>query len=185
MGCFAIFKRAYGHFVSNLLCRVYNHIDKYDLDLAIRAAKGLPQARYYSEYLRSNGLMPVDVEGLLPKLNSSLRTSTPLSRRPSSRSSQFNHKRLEPSFSYKSKFLFWRIYDVFVKYSFEPNQSILVQIIKQNALSVHKAVLPAQDNANPCTMKDKIVKKHNPSTRQIAYREGTLPLKRAYSKLHS
>jgi hypothetical protein len=93
IGYFAVLKRAYGRFVSDLTRVGYNYIDKFDfLDDYQRARLEAFQSKTIQNSFIATGLNPVDAERVLSKLNISLRTPTPLSSRPSSRSSQFTPK---------------------------------------------------------------------------------------------
>ena len=82
-------KRAYGRFISDLTRCGYNHIDKFDfLDDYKRARlEAFHQPVIIQNIFAASGLVPVDAERVLSKLNISLRTPTPLSSRLSSRSS--------------------------------------------------------------------------------------------------
>ena len=87
--CFAVLKRAYGRFVSDLARTGYNHIDKFDfLDDYQRARlEAFQQPAIIQNSFAASDLVPVDTERVLSKLNISLRTPTPPSSRLSSRSS--------------------------------------------------------------------------------------------------
>ena len=93
IGCFAVLKRSYGSLVENQARTGYNHIDKLDF------LASYPQARteaFKPETIQNSfaaaGLVPINPDRVLSKLNISLRTSTPQGRRPSSRSSIFSPK---------------------------------------------------------------------------------------------
>ncbi|CEJ62624.1 hypothetical protein PMG11_11119 [Penicillium brasilianum] len=92
VGCFAVVKRAYGRFVSDLARRGYNHIDKHDFLMDYQHAR-LEAFQSTNPTIKNSfaasGLVPLDAERVLNKLNISLRTPTPPSSRPSSRSSEF------------------------------------------------------------------------------------------------
>jgi hypothetical protein len=88
IGCFAVLKRIYGKLVDQKMRCGVNHIDKLDFLAAY------PQARIDAFKLntiknsfKAAGIVPIDPEPVLIKLNIQLRTPTPLSERPSSRSS--------------------------------------------------------------------------------------------------
>ena len=73
--CFAVLKRAYGRFVSDLARTGYNHIDKLDF------LADYPRVRleaFQPDIIRNSfvatGLVPIDAERVLSKLNISLRT---------------------------------------------------------------------------------------------------------------
>lgn len=89
IGCFAVLKRSYGSLVDQKMRLNINHIDKLDFLAAY------PQARidaFKSNTIKNSfkaaGLVPIDPEPVLDKLNIQLRTPTPpLPEQPSSRSS--------------------------------------------------------------------------------------------------
>jgi hypothetical protein len=88
IGCFAVLKRSYGSLVDQKMRLSVNHIDKLDFLAAY------PQARidaFKPDTIRNSfkaaGLVPLNPEAVLDKLNIQLRTLTPVPERPSSRSS--------------------------------------------------------------------------------------------------
>jgi hypothetical protein len=88
-----VLKRAYGRFVSDLARTGYNHIDKLDfLADYPRARIEAFQPKIVQSSFTATGIVPVNTDRVLSKFNISLRTPTPLSSRPSSRSSQFTLK---------------------------------------------------------------------------------------------
>jgi hypothetical protein len=93
-GCFAVIKRAYSRFVSDLARRGYNHIDKYDFLENYQHARleAFQKPSIIQNSFVSSGLVPVDAERVLSKLNISIRTPSPLNSRPGSRSSQSTPK---------------------------------------------------------------------------------------------
>ena len=93
VGCFAVLKRAYGRFVSDLARTSYNHINKLDfLADYLRARIEAFMPNIVQSSFAATGIVPVNTERVLSKLNISLQTPSPLSSRPSSRSSQFTPK---------------------------------------------------------------------------------------------
>jgi hypothetical protein len=88
IGCFAVLNRAYGRFVSDLVGKGYNHIDKLDfLADYPRARLEAFQPHIIQSSFAATSIVPVSAERVLSKLNISLRTPSPLSSRLSSRSS--------------------------------------------------------------------------------------------------
>jgi hypothetical protein len=88
IGCFAVLKRSYGSLVDQKLRLGINHIEKLDFLAAY------PQARtdaFKSDKIKNSfkaaGLVPINPEPVLNKLNIQLQTPTLLPERPSSRSS--------------------------------------------------------------------------------------------------
>jgi hypothetical protein len=175
VGCFAVVKRAYGRFVSDLARRGYNHIDKSDFLENYQHARleAFQSANIIQNSFAASGLVPVDAERVLNKLNISLRTPTPPSSRPSSRSSQFTPKTPRTAIQLHKQASMLK--DLLHRRSNSPPSPIktmLDQIIKGSYLSLHGAALLAQDNANLRMANEKIVKKRNRSTRQIPCEEG-------------
>ena len=89
VGCFVVVKRAYSHFISNLARRGYNHINKYDFleNYKHMRLEAFQQPAIIQNSFAASGLVPVNAERVLSKLNISLRTPTLLSSRLGSRSS--------------------------------------------------------------------------------------------------
>jgi hypothetical protein len=174
VGCFAVLKRVYGRFVSDLACVGYNHIDKLDF------LTDYPRARaeaFQPEIIRNSfiatGLVPVDAERVLSKLNISIRTLTPLGSQPSSRSSQFTLKtpktvvQLQKQASMLKELLKQRSNSPPT-----PSKIMLDQVIKGCAMTMHNAALLAQENANLRAANEKKRQKRTRSTRQIAHEGG-------------
>lgn len=93
VGCFAVLKRAYSRVVSDLARMGYNHIDKINFfENFQRARLETFQPNTIRNSFVATGLKPIDAERVLSKLSIALRTPTPPSSRPSSRSSQFTPK---------------------------------------------------------------------------------------------
>lgn len=90
VGCFAGLKRAYGKLVDQKMRMGINHIDKLDFLAAYPIA---PMDAFQSNTIQNSfkaaGLVPLNAESVLSKLNISLRTPTPMPSRPSSRSSEY------------------------------------------------------------------------------------------------
>jgi hypothetical protein len=174
VGCFAVLKRAYGRFVSDLARNAYNHIDKLDfLADYPRARIEAFQPSIIQNSFAAAGLVPISPERVLSKLNISLRTPTPPSTRPSSRSSQFTPKtpktviQLEKQASMLKELLKQRSNS-----PPSPSKTILDQIIKGHCISLHHTALLAQENANLRAANEKKRQKRNRSTRQIAHEGG-------------
>ena len=117
--------------------------------------------------------MPVNAERVLSKLNISLRTPTPPSSRPSSRSSQFTPKTPRTIIQLQKQASMLK--DLLKQRSNSPpspSKTILDQIIKGHCIALHNTALLAQENANLRAANKKVVKKRNRSTRQIPCEEG-------------
>lgn len=175
VGCFAVVKRAYGRFVSDLARVGYNHIDKFDfLDDYQRARlEAFQQPSIIQNSFAASGLVPVDAERVLSKLNISLRTPTPPSSQPSSRSSQFMPKTPRTVIQLQKQASMLK--DLLKQRSNSPpspSKTVLDQIIKGHSIALHSTAILAQDNANLRAANEKVVKKRNRSTRQIPCEEG-------------
>jgi hypothetical protein len=178
VGCFAVLKRAYGRFVSDLARVGYNHIDKLDfLADYPRARTEAFQPHIIQSSFAATSLVPVNPERVLSKLNISLRTPTPPSSRPSSRSSQFTPKtpktvvQLQKQASMLKELLKQRSNSPPT-----PSKIMLDQIIKGHYISLHNTALLAQENANLRVANEKKRQKRTRSNRQIAH-EGGLSVK--------
>ena len=174
VGCFATIKRSYGRLVENQARTGHNHIDKLDFLAAY------PQARietFKPETIRNSfaaaGLVPINADRVLSKLNILLHTPTPPGSRPSSRSSNFSPKtpktvkQLEKQAS-SLKVLLRR----HSRSPPNPSKTMLDQIIKGCYLSMHNAALLAQENTNLRAMNEKKRQKRTRSNRQISREEG-------------
>lgn len=174
VGCFAMLKRAYGRFVSDLARVGYNHIDKLDfLADYPRARTEAFQPEIIRNSFKATGLVPVDAERVLSKLNISLRTPTPPSSRPSSRSSQFTPKTPRTVIQLQKQASMLK--DLLKQRSHSPptpSKVMLDQIIKGCAVTMHNAALLAQENANLRAANEKKRQKRKRSTRQIAHEGG-------------
>jgi hypothetical protein len=174
VGCFAVLKRAYGRFVSDLARVGYNHIDKFDfLDDYQRARLEAFQPNTIRNSFVATGLNPVNAERVLSKLNISLRTPTPPSSRPSSRSSQFTPKtpktvaQLHKQASSLRQLLKQRSNSPPT-----PSKILLDRIIKGHMIALHNTALLAQDNTNLRAANEKKRQKRNRSNRHIPCEEG-------------
>jgi hypothetical protein len=174
VGCFAVLKRAYGRFVSDLARVGYNHIDKLDfLADYPRARTEAFQLHIIQSSFAATGLVPINPGQVLSKLNISLRTPTPPSSRPSSRSSQFTPKtpktvvQLQKQASMLKELLKQRS-------NSPPNPSkiMLDQIIKGHYISLHNTALLAQENANLRVANEKKRQKRTRSNRQMEHEGG-------------
>jgi hypothetical protein len=175
VGCFAVVKRAYSRFVSDLARTGYNHIDKCDFLENYQHARleAFQKPAIIQNSFAASGLVPIDAERVLSKLNISLRTPTPPSSRPSSRSSQFTPKtprtvvQLQNQASLLKDLLHRRS-----KTPPSPINNVVDQLIKGAYLSLHSAALLTQDNTNLRVANERIVKKRNRPNRKIPYEEG-------------
>jgi hypothetical protein len=97
VGCFAVVKRAYGRFVSDLVRQGYNHIDKIDflMDYQHARLEAFQKPSTIQNSFAAAGSVPIDAERVLSKLNISLRTPTPPGSRISRLSLLWKLSRLE------------------------------------------------------------------------------------------
>jgi hypothetical protein len=172
--CFAVLKRAYGRFVSDLARTGYNHIDKLDfLADYPRARLEAFQPHIVQSSFAATGIVPVNADRVLSKLNISLRTPSPPSSRPSSRSSHFTPKtprtaiQLEKQASILKELLKQRSHSPPT-----PSKLMLDQIIKGHSIALHNAALLAKEIVDLRAANEKKRQKRTRSTRQIAHEGG-------------
>jgi hypothetical protein len=175
VGCFTVLKRAYSRFISDLACRGYNRIDKFDfLDDYQRARLEIfHQPAIIRNSFTASGLVPVNAERVLSKLNISLHTPSPQNSRPNSRSSQFAPETPKTVIQLLKQATMLK--DLLKQRSNSPpspSKTMLDQIIKGHCIALHNTALLAQENTNLRIANEKVVKKHNRSTRQIPCEEG-------------
>jgi DDE superfamily endonuclease. len=169
VGCFAVLKRSYGGLIDQKMRLGINHIDKLDF-LAV-----YPQARTdafkittIKNSFTAAGLVPVNPEPVLEKLNIRLRTPTPMPERPSSQSSVFTPKTpatiaelLKQASSVKS----------LLKYRSEspptPTKQAVDQVFKACQVAMNNVLLLAQENASLRAANEKQKQKRRRSNRQI------------------
>jgi hypothetical protein len=176
--CFAVLKRAYSRFVSDLARTGYNHINKLDF------LADYPRARieaFQSNIIRNSfvaaSIILVDPERVLSKLTICLRTPTPQSSRPSSRSSQFTPKTPRTVIQLeKQASMLEELHKQLSKSPPTPSKTIVNQIIKGCAITMHSAALLAKENADLRAANKKKIQKRTRSTIRIAH-EGGLSIK--------
>jgi hypothetical protein len=144
VGCFAVVKKAYGRSISDLARQGYNHIDKIDFleDYQRERLEAFQKPSTIQNSFAAAGLVPIDTERVLSKLNISLRTPTPLNSRPSSRSSQFTPKtpRTVPQL-FKQASLLKDLLDQRSQSPPSPIKTVVDQMIKGGYLALHTAAL--------------------------------------------
>jgi hypothetical protein len=174
VGCFAVLKRTYSRFISDLARRGYNHIDKFDfLEDYQHARQEAFQSGTIQNSFAASGLVPIDAERVLSKLNISIRTPTPPRSRPSSRSSQFTPQTPRTVTQlFKQASMLKDLLKQRSKSPPSPSKTILDQLIKGHCLSLHNTALLAQDNANLRAANEKKRQKRNRSHKQIPCEEG-------------
>lgn len=148
IGCFAVLKRPYYRAVESQARLGYNHISKRDF------LESYPQARqdtFKSTTIQSSfaavGLVPINAERVLSKLNISLRTPTPLASRSSSRSGIFSPK--TPHTAKQLAKQASSIKTLLRQRSISPGsptKRALDQLIKGCQLAIYSSVLLAQES---------------------------------------
>jgi transposase len=174
IGCFAVLKRSYGSLIDQKMRLGINHIDKLDFLAAY------PQARAdafkigtIKNSFKAAGLVPINPEPVLGKLNIQLRTPTPIPERPSSQSSIFSPKTpgtiaelLKQASSIKT----------LLKYRSEspptPTKRAVNQVIKGCQLAMNSAIFLAHENEQLRAANEKQKQKRRRSNRQIAHLGG-------------
>jgi hypothetical protein len=174
VGCFALLKKAYGRFVSDLTRNGYNHIDKGDFlaDYQHARLEAFKSATIQNSFV-ATGLVPVDTEKVLNKLNISLRTPSPPSSRPSSRSSEFVPE--TPRTIAQLRKQSSRMIDLLDRLSQSPRsplKSVVHRIIKGHYLTLHTLVLLMHDNTNLRIASERSAKKGTRSTKHLPCEEG-------------
>lgn len=175
VGCFAVLKRVYGRFVSDLARVGYNHIDKFDFleDYQRARLEAFQPNTIQNSFIATSLVPPIDAERVFSKLNISLQTPTPPSSRPSSRSSQFTPKTPRTIVQlYKQASSLKQLLKERSNSPPTPSKIMLDQIIKGYSMALHNTALLAQDNTNLRAANEKKRQKRNRSTRQIAYEGG-------------
>jgi hypothetical protein len=170
-----VLKRAYSHFISDLTRRGYNYINKLDFldNYQCAQLEAFQQLAIIQNSFAASGLVLVNAERVLSKLNISLKTPTPLSSRLNSRSSQFTPKTPRTMIQLqKQASMLKNLLKQQSNSPPSPSKTILDQIIKGHYIALHNTVLLAQENANLRAANKKVVKKRSQSTRQIPCEEG-------------
>jgi hypothetical protein len=174
VGCFAVLKRAYGRFVSDLARTGYNHIDKLDfLTDYPRARIEAFQPNIVQSSFAATGIVPVNADRVLSKLNISLRTPSPPSSRPSSRSSQFTPKtpRTVAQLQKQAKMM-KDLIDRRSKSPPSPLKLVVDQILKGHYQALHHTALLVKENADLRAANEKKRQKRTRSTMRIAHEGG-------------
>jgi hypothetical protein len=175
VGCFAVVKRAYGRFVSDLARQGYNHIDKFDfLDDYQRARlEAFQKPSTIQNSFAATGLVPIDAERVLSRLNISLRTPTPPDSRPSTSSSQFTPKTPRTVAQlYKQSSMLKGLLNRRSQSRSQTPTPLLNQLVKGCAMVMYSAALLSQENANLRAANEKKRQKRQRSTRHIPCEEG-------------
>ncbi|KAJ5267742.1 hypothetical protein N7478_010550 [Penicillium angulare] len=148
VGCFAVLKRAYGRLVEIRMRRGFNHVDKLDF------LDSYPDARFQEfkpEIIKSSftaaGLVPLDPDRVISKLNIQLRTPTLATSRGSESSRNFTPKtprtlkQLHRQASSIKKLL-----NQLSKSPQSPSNRALNQLIKGCEITMQNAKILAQEN---------------------------------------
>jgi hypothetical protein len=160
--------------VSDLTRTGYNHIDKLDfLADYPRARVEAFQPNIIQSSFAATGIVPVSAERVLSKLNISLRTPSPLSSRPSSRSSQFTPKTPRTAIQLEKQAKMMKdLIDRRSKSPPSPLKLVVDQILKGHYKALHHTALLVKENADLRAANEKKRQKRTRSTRQIAHEGG-------------
>ena len=174
VGCFAVLKRAYGCFVSDLARTGYNHIDKLDfLADYPRARAEAFQPNIVQSSFAATGIVPVDADRVLSKLNISLRTPSPPSSRPSSRSSEFTPETPKTVAQLQKQAKMMKdLIDRRSKSPPSPLKLVVDQILKGHYRALHHTALLLKENADLRASNEKKRQKRTRSTRRITHEGG-------------
>ncbi|KAK5807071.1 hypothetical protein VI817_001329 [Penicillium citrinum] len=174
IGYFAVLKCVYSRFVNDLARTDYNYIDKLDFlaDYLYTRIEAF-QSNIIQSSFAATGIVPVSAERVLSKLNISLRTPSPLLSRPSSKSSQFTPKTPRTVIQLeKQTSMLKELYKQLSKSPPTPSKTIINQIIKGCAMTMHSAALFAKENADLRAANEKKYQKRTRSTMRIAHEGG-------------
>jgi hypothetical protein len=160
--------------VSDLARTGYNHIDKLDF------LADYPRARieaFQPNIVQSSfvvtGIVLVDADRVLSKFNISLRTPSPPSSRPSSRSSEFTLEtpktvaQLQKQAKMMKDLIYRRL-----KSLLSPLKLVVDQILKGHYRALYHTALLVKENTDLRAANEKKRQKRTRSTRQIAHEGG-------------
>jgi hypothetical protein len=155
----------------------YNHIEKLDF------LAGYPRARiepFQPNIIRNSfvatDIIPIDPERVLSKPSTCLRTPSPPSSQPSSRSSGFTPKTPRTLIQLeKEASMLEELHKQLSKSPPTPSEILINQIIKGGAMTMHSAAFLVKENADRSAANEKKRQKRTPSTMQIAH-EGVLSI---------
>lgn len=172
--CFVVLKRSYGRLIESQTRLGYNHIDKLDfLESYIQARQEAFKTDIIQSSFASAGLVPINAERVLSKLNISLKTLTPLASRPSSRSSVFTPKTPYTAKQLaKQASLIKRLLRQRLTTPGSPTNRALDQLIKGCHLALQSGILLAEENRVLHKFNEKKRQKRTRSNRQIERQEG-------------
>jgi hypothetical protein len=160
--------------VSDLTRTGYNHICKLDfLADYPRARLEAFQPNIIQSSFAATGIVPVDADRVLSKLNISLRTPSPPSSRPNSRSSQFTPKtpRTVKQLEKQAKMM-KDLIDQRSKSPLSPMKLVVDQILKGHYKALHNTALLVKENADLRAANEKKRQKCTRSTRRITHEGG-------------
>ena len=170
VGCFSSLKRAYGHLIEDKMRLGFNHIDKLDF------LEAYPQARteaFKAETIKNSfaaaGLIPLNAQRVLEKLNIQLKASTP----PGSRSTDSdpktpqNLRQLGKQASTIKKLLRQR-----TQSPSSPTKTALGQLIKGCEMAMNSGVLLAKENQDLQAANEKRLQKKRRSRQRIDAKDG-------------
>lgn len=171
--CFAVLKRLYSRLIESQTRLGHNHIDKLDfLESYILARQEAFKTDIIQSSFASAGLVPINAERVLSKLNISL-TPTPPASRPSSRSSVFTPKTPYTAKQLaKQASLIKRLLRQRSTTPGSPTNRVLDQLIKGCHLALQSGILLAEENRVLRKFNEKKRQKRTRSNRQIERQEG-------------
>ena len=174
IGCFSPLKNAYGTMVDQKQRLGFNHIDKLDFLMAYPPARveAFKSVTIQNSFAAA-GLVPLNANRVISKLDIRLHTPTPPGSRPTSRSSIFspktpaNVKELLKQASLIKDFLKQRSNSPPT-----PSKTALNQLIKGCQIAMHQGILSEQENKQLRAENEKTKKKRARTQRRVAHEGG-------------
>ena len=177
VGCFAVLKRSYSGLVDQQTRCGINHIDKLDFLAAYPHARtDAFKTNTIQNAFRATGIVPIDTEPVLSKLNVQLRSPTPVPSRPSSRSSVYcpetpaNCKQLIKHEASTKRVL--RFQSTSLSPSRVPEKGLVKQVYKACELALKENIILREENQRLRAENYKKTKKKGLPKRQINRDEG-------------
>jgi len=160
VGCFAVLKRLYGRQIEGLMRNGVNHIDKQDfLEAYYNARKETMNQANISSSFAATRVLPYDLERVLAKLNTQLRTPTPplasaIEQGPWAPETPHNTAELELQSRAIKDYLRCR-----TKSPPSPTEAALNQLVKGCEIAMNSTILLAEENRQLRAINAKQVKK--------------------------
>lgn len=174
IGCFSPLKNVYGTMVDQKQRLGFNHIDKLDFLMAYPPARAEAfKSVTIQNSFAAAGLIPLNANQVISKLNIRLHTPTPPGSRPTSRSSIFSPK--TPA-NVKELLKQASLIEDFLKQRSNspptPSKNALNQLIKGCQIAMHQDILSEQENKQLRAENEKTKNKRARTQRRVAHEGG-------------